>query len=261
MRSHEARLASGLMAVGARAQPCNRDTVAIAGIESSRSRTFSRWGLHRENKLCSLSKNIIVRFFGQVKRDRKIRHFFVGGVLRVPDKRAETSKNASPEILQFRKEVGTKLSVLAKRIGNRHEAAKVAGVARSTLQLWLIGESDPSFIGIARLCQAADVPIEWLLDGITLPSSTDMPIQFTKTTMPTSIPPALSNENLMNELVVGITKAYADAKKDISLGEMGQLAARIAAGIWATTATVEERSPALKMALLQLSRDLSENGS
>ena len=65
----------------------------------------------------------------------------------------------------FRDELGTRLRELEKGFANREEAAKAAGVAKSTLQRWIEGKSDPSFEGLVRLAGAAGVSVEWLATG------------------------------------------------------------------------------------------------
>jgi phage repressor protein C with HTH and peptisase S24 domain len=65
----------------------------------------------------------------------------------------------------FREELGTRLRELESGFVNREEAAKAAGVAKSTLQRWIEGKSDPSFEGLVRLASAAGVSIEWLATG------------------------------------------------------------------------------------------------
>lgn len=69
------------------------------------------------------------------------------------------------EVLVYRKEVGNRLREVEKRFANRAEAARSAGVAKSTLQNWIEGKTDPSFLGIVRLAQAADVDVAWLITG------------------------------------------------------------------------------------------------
>lgn len=65
----------------------------------------------------------------------------------------------------FREELGTRLRKLESGFANREEAARAAGVAKSTLQRWIEGKSDPSFEGLVRLAAAAGVSVEWLATG------------------------------------------------------------------------------------------------
>lgn len=57
---------------------------------------------------------------------------------------------------------------------NRAEAAKAAGVAKSTFQNWVEGKSDPSFSGLARLAEEADFSLDWLAFGRMQPSVEDL---------------------------------------------------------------------------------------
>lgn len=70
-----------------------------------------------------------------------------------------------PGILAFRSNLGFRLRELEKRFQNRETAAKAAGVAKSTLQNWIEGKSDPSFLGLVKLCQAAGEDLNWLASG------------------------------------------------------------------------------------------------
>ena len=65
----------------------------------------------------------------------------------------------------FRLDVGTRLREVEKRFKNRAAAAEAAGVAKSTLQNWVEGKTDPSFEGLVRLSDAAGVSVEWLATG------------------------------------------------------------------------------------------------
>lgn len=68
-------------------------------------------------------------------------------------------------VLAFRVEVGNRLRELEKRFENREAAARAAGVAKSTLQSWIEGKSDPSFIGLVRLSRAANCDLNWIATG------------------------------------------------------------------------------------------------
>jgi phage repressor protein C with HTH and peptisase S24 domain len=69
------------------------------------------------------------------------------------------------EVSGFRSGVGNRLREVEKRFANREAAARAAGVAKSTLQSWIEGKSDPSFIGLVRLSQATDCDLNWLATG------------------------------------------------------------------------------------------------
>lgn len=74
-------------------------------------------------------------------------------------------EEAKAEVLSFRSEVGNRLRELEKEFDNREAAAKAAGVAKSTLQSWIEGKSDPSFMGLVRLCRATGRDINWIATG------------------------------------------------------------------------------------------------
>lgn len=77
----------------------------------------------------------------------------------------EHSDKAGTAVPGFRAEVGTRLRELENRFKNRAAAAEAAGVAKSTLQNWIEGKSDPSFEGLVKLANAAGVSVEWLATG------------------------------------------------------------------------------------------------
>lgn len=77
----------------------------------------------------------------------------------------ERSDKAGTAVPGFRSEVGTRLRELENRFKNRAAAAEAAGVAKSTLQNWIEGKSDPSFEGLVKLANAAGVSVEWLATG------------------------------------------------------------------------------------------------
>lgn len=61
--------------------------------------------------------------------------------------------------------IGTRIGVVAARLGVRKIAYKVAGVSSATLQRYIAGESAPAFDAMARLCVSAGVRMEWLATG------------------------------------------------------------------------------------------------
>lgn len=81
------------------------------------------------------------------------------------------------EVLAYRREVGNRLREVEKRFANRAEAARSAGVAKSTLQNWIEGKTDPSFAGVVRLAQAADIDVAWLVSGEGKPDESLNPEQ------------------------------------------------------------------------------------
>lgn len=77
----------------------------------------------------------------------------------------EQKTEAGSRVPSFRKEVGTRIREVENGFANREEAAKAAGVAKSTLQRWIEGKSDPSFEGMVRLAEASGVDLDWLATG------------------------------------------------------------------------------------------------
>ena len=77
----------------------------------------------------------------------------------------ETGKSKQDHFPSYRSELGNRLREVENRFANRAEAAKAAGVAKSTLQNWIEGKSDPSFEGMVRLAKAAGINFAWLASG------------------------------------------------------------------------------------------------
>ncbi len=65
----------------------------------------------------------------------------------------------------FRAELSTRIREIEKRFANRAEAAKAAGVAKSSFQRWVEGKADPSFEGLSQFAAAAGVSLDWLAFG------------------------------------------------------------------------------------------------
>ena len=61
--------------------------------------------------------------------------------------------------------IGTRIAEVAEKLGSRKKAAEAAGVSVSTLNRWITGESVPVFAGVARLCLAAGVSLDWVATG------------------------------------------------------------------------------------------------
>lgn len=77
----------------------------------------------------------------------------------------EREKKHGNQFPGFKAEVGKRIRELEKRFTNRAEAAAVAGVAKSTLQNWGDGQSDPSFEGLARLAAHTKTSLDWIATG------------------------------------------------------------------------------------------------
>ncbi|MEX0758758.1 MAG: helix-turn-helix transcriptional regulator [Tistlia sp.] len=78
---------------------------------------------------------------------------------------SEVARGAVPSLPSYRTELGKRLREVEKRFKNREEAAIAAGVAKSSLQRWVEGRSDPSFEGLAKLAKASGTSISWLAYG------------------------------------------------------------------------------------------------
>lgn len=78
---------------------------------------------------------------------------------------AETPKIAD-DATKSRQEIGRRIRQLENRFKNRAEAAAAIGVAKSTLQAWGEGRSDPSFGGLARLAEVTGVSLDWIAFGV-----------------------------------------------------------------------------------------------
>lgn len=76
----------------------------------------------------------------------------------------------------FEQEVGTRLREVEKLFRNREEAARAAGVAKSTFQRWVEGKADPSFHGLARLAAKTGVSLDWLATGWEPDPETGSPV-------------------------------------------------------------------------------------
>lgn len=73
------------------------------------------------------------------------------------------------------KRIGDRLREVERtHFRNRSEAAQAAGVAKSTFQNWIEGKSDPSFSGLARLAEQAEISLDWLAYGRSQPSFEDL---------------------------------------------------------------------------------------
>ena len=147
----------------------------------------------------------------------------------------------------FRKELGTRLREVENRFKNRAEAAKAAGVAKSTLQNWIEGKADPSFQGLAALAKAANVSMDWLATG-GQPDTTDSE--------------ATAQEidgKLMGLALEGVKKLYAEENARLDDRSAGELATRIYAETLEKcegSDDPDDRKAALQLVLSKLRRDL-----
>jgi phage repressor protein C with HTH and peptisase S24 domain len=84
---------------------------------------------------------------------------------------SEQENESGTAVPSFRTELGTRIREIESGFKNREEAARAAGVAKSTLQRWGDGTSDPSFEGLVRLAGAAEFSLDWLATGIENPEN------------------------------------------------------------------------------------------
>lgn len=75
----------------------------------------------------------------------------------------KTSFNAD----EFKAALGRKIRAVEELYANRSEAAAAAGVSKSTLQNWIEGRTDPTLIGLARLCEGVQVSLDAFVSGIS----------------------------------------------------------------------------------------------
>lgn len=89
----------------------------------------------------------------------------------------ETKKEDGDQIPSSVAELGNRLRDLeARHYERRADMAKVCGKSKSTIQAWMNG-TDPSVFALARLCEDANVSMDWLVFGREAtqePTSTDI---------------------------------------------------------------------------------------
>ncbi|MBP5857253.1 helix-turn-helix transcriptional regulator [Marivibrio halodurans] len=79
----------------------------------------------------------------------------------------ESGSKDGKDVPGFREDLGKRIRLVEQKFKNREEAARVAGVAKSTLANWIAGLADPSFASLARLAKATDTSLDWLASGIS----------------------------------------------------------------------------------------------
>lgn len=82
----------------------------------------------------------------------------------------QTSSDLVPSYL---KELGTRISVVARALGDRKSAALTAGISSDSLQRYIRGEVQPPFEALAKLCLATGYSIDWLATGLGQEKSID----------------------------------------------------------------------------------------
>lgn len=159
----------------------------------------------------------------------------------------ELGKETGKMVPSFRVELGTRLREVEKRFKNRAEAARAAGVAKSTLQNWIEGKADPSFQGLAALAKAADISMDWLATG----RQPDTPDNITLTQE--------IDGKLMGLALEGAKKLYAEENARLDDRSAGELATRVYAETLEKcegSDDPDDRRAALQLVLSKLRRDL-----
>lgn len=62
--------------------------------------------------------------------------------------------------------LGQRLNELAELVGGKKEMARLGGISEVQIYRYINGENIPSIRAISRLARAADVSINWLVNGI-----------------------------------------------------------------------------------------------
>lgn len=61
--------------------------------------------------------------------------------------------------------IGRRIAALVEAVGTRKYAAELMGVSTDALQRYLRDENKPTFEAVGRLCRAANVSMEWVIEG------------------------------------------------------------------------------------------------
>lgn len=77
----------------------------------------------------------------------------------------ESENKDGNQALSLQKEVGTRLGRVASMLGTRKYSAYVADVSVDMLSRYIKGSSKQSFVAIARMCEMANVSMEWVWSG------------------------------------------------------------------------------------------------
>tara|TARA_R110001583_G_scaffold178954_1_gene335248 strand:- start:332 stop:859 length:528 start_codon:yes stop_codon:yes gene_type:complete len=87
----------------------------------------------------------------------------------------EQKKKDGKPIPSYNLELGTRIASVIKRFDSLKAAAVHAGVTDETLAAWRDGKTEPKFIGLKQLAEAAQVNLNWLAFGKGFPPSSNNP--------------------------------------------------------------------------------------
>lgn len=152
-----------------------------------------------------------------------------------------------------REALGHRISEVIALFETKKSAAEVAGVDPDQLTNYERARSKPPFEVVARLARAQRVGLEWLATGqgpmrLGGAGEQDGP------QLPSPLP---ADEDLMSDLVDGISRIHKEMGGCIDPAELGRLAAREHNIIVASTEDAAERQVGVRMSLERLRRDLT----
>lgn len=162
---------------------------------------------------------------------------------------SENGREGGSPLPSFEAEVGSRLRLVESEFRNREEAAKTAGVAKSTFQRWVEGKADPSFRGLARLAAATGVSLNWLATG-------EGPMRFDQAAAGTSMAAPVIDTKLMGRIAEGVVSVYKAENAGLPPQFLGQRVGQIYAALVIAHADPEDRLIALGQALEQLRQEL-----
>jgi len=79
--------------------------------------------------------------------------------------KSEAPEDDGSVVPGYTPELGTRLSLVIEQIGTQAMAAKIADVTAEQLRSWRDGKARMAFGGILRLCDAANVSLDWFATG------------------------------------------------------------------------------------------------
>ena len=120
----------------------------------------------------------------------------------------------SPERKSSRSDISLRIRFAADKFNSRIEAAKAAGVSKTTIQTWIDGSKSPSFEALSRLAGKAGVSLDWIATGegggVDVPSALTQPFD-------------RSQLKIDRELIENIVGGFSDLYDSIGLGyDVGQ---------------------------------------
>jgi transcriptional regulator with XRE-family HTH domain len=111
-----------------------------------------------------------------------------------------------------RAELGSRLRAMVEALGSQSVAAQAAQVSVRQLQMYLQGQTAPSFLAVARLAQATGYSLDWVFTG------EGPEAQLIAVGVPTPDPA------FMGRLVDAIAKAYKAAGVSLPDRDLGAMA-------------------------------------